>query len=108
MLLILRQQVISFKSPLTKGDFVVSSVERFRGLCFSRQSPFSRGQVYNPLCPPLLRGIWGLFPFLREISRSRNPPLTPPKRGIVELHPKSCPQFQSGRGIIHPPYDAHK
>ena len=27
-------QVIPFKSPLKKGDFVVSSVERFRGLCF--------------------------------------------------------------------------
>ena len=35
-----------------------------------------------------------------EISRPRNPPLTPPKRGIVESPPKACPRFQSGRGII--------
>ena len=30
----------------------------------------------------------------------RCPPLTPPKRGIVESPPKICPRFQSGRGII--------
>ena len=46
--------------PLRKGGI--------RGLCFSRgYSPFSWGQVYNPLCPPLLRGIWGLFPLLKGI-----------------------------------------
>src|SRR3989304_3510753 len=45
-------QVIPFKSPLAKGDS--------GGCVFS-------GLFYNPLCPPLLRGIWGLFPFLRGI-----------------------------------------
>src|SRR3990167_3354884 len=47
------------KDKLTKGNS--------GGCVFSGLSPFSRGQVYNPLCPPLLRGIWGLFPFLRGI-----------------------------------------
>ena len=34
---------IPFKSPLTKGDS--------GGCVFPWSSPFSRGQVYNPLCP---------------------------------------------------------
>ncbi len=53
---------------------------------------------------PLLGGDLGVGkPVIREIfteiPRPRNPPLTPPKRGIVELLPKTClraPHRQGG------------
>src|SRR3990167_9531146 len=42
----------SFKSPLKKWDFVVSSVERFRGLCFSVVIPhFHEDKFTTPFAP---------------------------------------------------------
>jgi len=59
MLLILRQQVISFKSPLRKGDS--------GGCVFSGLFPFSRGQVYNPLAP-FIKGDFEGNPFSKGDS----------------------------------------
>ena len=39
------------QSPLIKGDFVVSSVERFRGLCFFLAIPVFTRTSLQPPCP---------------------------------------------------------
>src|SRR3990167_8592177 len=87
--------------------YIKLGCQRQRLFCYAVNS-----RTYNPLAPfikgeffksPLEKGdsggclIYHVTNFEFPIHRVRK---SPPKRGIVESPPKTCPRFQSGRRII--------